>query len=167
MNTLYSKQNKNLSHIAPRRIDLFSQLSKEIDHAVNEVFGAPFFSGLNVKNKGYPLVDAISTTDSLILQYALPGVKSEDINVEITEDEFGQVLSISGKLSSCYRYNEKEYHIKELSNQEFRRVIRLPEDVDTKDPLTILRDGILTLTFGLINNNTKENTKIRKISIKE
>lgn len=162
MNSLISR---NGSHLAPRRVDLFSQLSKELDHAINEVFGAPFFSGVNNKSKGYPLLDAIRTEDTLVLQYTVPGVKNEDLNVEITEDDLGQVLTVSGKLNTTYKHLEKNYQIRELSSQEFRRVVRLPEDVETNEPVTSLKDGILTLTFGL-TQKTKENNKTRKINIK-
>lgn len=164
MNNLITSRNG--SHLAPRRVDLFSQLSKELDHAINEVFGAPFFSGINSKNKSYPLMDAIRTNDSLVLQYTVPGVKRNDLTVEITDDDLGQVLTVSGKLNSSYKHTEQDYQIRELSSQEFRRVIRLPDDVDTKEPVSSLKDGVLTLTFGL-TQKAKENNKIRKINIKE
>ena len=163
MNSLISR---NGSHLAPRRVDLFSQLSKELDHAINEVFGAPFFVGVNNKNKGYPLLDAIRSDESLTLQYTVPGVKADDLDIEITDDELGTVLTVSGKLNSHYKHTEKNYQIRELSSQEFRRVVRLPEDVDQRDPSSFLKDGILTLTFG-INQKAKENNKVRKINIKE
>jgi HSP20 family molecular chaperone IbpA len=161
MNNLISRSGH---HLAPRRVDLFSQLSKELDHAINEVFGAPFFSGVNNKSKGYPLLDAIRNEDSLVLQYTVPGVKNEDLDVEITEDEFGQVLTVSGKLDVAYKHLEKNYQIRELSSQEFRRVVRLPEDVETNEPVTCLKDGILTLTFGL-TKKAKDNNKTKKIKI--
>jgi hypothetical protein len=69
MNLITSSRNG--SSIAPRRIDLFSQLSKEIDSAVNEVFGTPFFVN-GLKHKGYPLMDAVRLEDKLILQYTVP-----------------------------------------------------------------------------------------------
>lgn len=162
MNSLISR---NGSHLAPRRVDLFSQLSRELDHAINEVFGAPFFTGVNNKSKGYPLLDAIRTENSLVLQYTVPGVKNEDLSVEITEDDLGQVLTVSGRLNSSYKHTEKDYQIRELSSQEFRRVVRLPEDVEVNEPVTCLKDGILTLTFGL-TQKAKENNKTRKIEIK-
>lgn len=162
MNNLISR---NGSHLAPRRVDLFSQLSKELDHAINEIFGAQYFNGIN-KHKGYPLLDAIRNQDTVVLQYTVPGVRAEDLDVEITEDEFGYVLTVSGKLNQCYKHTEKNYQIRELSSQEFRRVVRLPDDISNTEPNSSLKDGILTLTFD-VDQKAKENNKIRKINIKE
>lgn len=151
--------------LAPRRIDLFSELSKEFDRVSNEVFGAPFFKGVN-KHKGYPLVDAIRDNNGLTLQYTVPGVKRDDLSVEIVDDTDGSLLIVSGKLSKDYVYNDEFYQIKELSKQEFRRIVRLPDDIDTEtEPVVALRDGILLVDFVLkkIENETKQ--KIRKLEI--
>lgn len=131
--------------LAPRRVDLFSEVSRELDHMFNEVFAAPYFAGK--KSKGYPLMDAIRGKESLTLQYTVPGVKPEDLDVEISRDEQGKLLTVSGRLSADYTYEEGEYHIRELSGKEFRRVIRLPEDLTEEDPETVLKDGVLRVKF--------------------
>lgn len=152
------------SPLAPRRVDLFSELSKEFDRVSNEVFGAPFFKGVN-KHKGYPLVDAIRDNNGLTLQYTVPGVKRDDLNVEIVDDPDGSLLVVSGKLSDDYVYNDEYYQIKELSKQEFRRVVRLPEDVDvTTEPHVSLSDGILLVDFAL-KAVDEPKAKTRKLEI--
>ena len=151
--------------MAPRRVDLFSELSKEFDRVSNEVFGAPFFRGVN-KHKGYPLVDAIRSDYALTLQYTVPGVKKEDLNVEIVEDEDGSLLVVSGRLSENYIFPEDNYQLRELSKQEFRRVIRLPDDVDTNvDPHTTLSDGVLMVDFALKPTEEEQKVKTKKIEI--
>lgn len=160
MNLITSSRNGSL---APRRVDLFGQLSKEIDSAINEVFGAPFFVN-GLKHKGYPLMDAIRSKDKLVLQYTVPGVKKEDLNVEITDENDQKILTVGGLLHEDYCHNSSDYQIRELSAQEFRRVIRLPDDIADTEPTVSLKDGILTLVFGL---KTKEEPKSRtkKINI--
>jgi HSP20 family molecular chaperone IbpA len=108
--------------LAPRRIDLFSEFSKDLDQVFNEVFGAPLLNGK--KSKGYPLLDAIRSDKALMLQYTVPGVKIEDLSVEVYKDDQGRLVTVSGKLSSDYAHKEADYQIRELSSQEFRRVIR-------------------------------------------
>jgi len=95
-------------YLAPRRVDLFSEISKELDHAMNNIFGHDFFSGLSKKGRGYPLMDAVRTENKLILQYAVPGVKSNDLNVGISDDEQGRLLTVSGFLPEDYCYMNKE-----------------------------------------------------------
>ena len=111
-------------YLAPRRVDLFSEISKELDHAMNNIFGHDFFAGLSKKGRGYPLMDALRTDKNLVLQYAVPGVEKDDLVVEISEDEGGRLLSIGGFLHEDYIGKEDQYQIRELSGQEFRRVIR-------------------------------------------
>lgn len=154
----------NNGYLAPRRVDLFSEVSREMDQAMNSIFGNDFFSGLSKKGKGYPLLDAIRTNDSLILQYTVPGVHKDDLSVEISEDDNGKLLSVSGKLGHDYIYENDEYNIKELSSQEFRRVIRLPEDIGDGDPAISLKDGILSLNFGLKKQHIVKN-KVKKLTI--
>jgi HSP20 family molecular chaperone IbpA len=151
------------SSFSPRRVDLFGELTKEVDRAVNEVFGAPFFTGK--RGKGYPLMDAVRTNDSLIIQYTVPGVKKEDLSVEIEEEGLTTLLVVGGKLSKTYQHEENSYHIKELSSQEFRRVIKLPEDISTDPPKTSLQDGILTITFGLVKKIEEPVNKVKRLSI--
>lgn len=156
---------RNRSSLAPRRVDLFSEVHKEFDRVFNEVFGAPFFHGVN-KHKGYPLVDAVREKDNLTLQYTVPGVVKEDLNVEITEDEIGQLVIVSGKLSDTYVFDESQYQIREMSSQEFRRIVRLPEDIDSsKEPSVYLNDGILTIVFDLKENINDQKPKTKKLSI--
>lgn len=156
----------NRNSLAPRRIDLFSELTKEFNRVSNEVFGAPFFKGIS-KHKGYPLVDAIRGDNSLWLQYTVPGVKKEDLNVEIVDDELGQLLVVSGKLSANYIVEDSYYQIRELSSQEFRRIVRLPDDLDfDKDPLSNLENGILTITFRLKKTLNENKSKTKKLTIK-
>ena len=151
--------------LAPRRVDLFSELSKEFDRVSNEVFGAPFFKGVN-KHKGYPLVDAIRNEHGLTLQYTVPGVKRDDLNVEIIDDPDGSLLVVSGKLSEDYVYRDEHYQIKELSKQEFRRIVRLPEDIDVDtEPHVALIDGILLVDFALkVIDEPKAKTRKLEIS---
>ena len=149
--------------LAPRRVDLFSEFSKEFDRISNEMFGAPFFKGVN-KHKGYPLVDAIKKDDQLVLQYTVPGVKKDDLSVEIIDDPDGSLLVVSGKLSDSYTFNEDEYHIRELSKQEFRRIVRLPDNLQENSPDINLADGLLIISFSL-QHKEEVKQKVRRLTI--
>lgn len=131
--------------LAPRRVDLFSEVSKELDHMFNEVFAPQFFAGK--KSRGYPLMDAIRGEGTLTLQYTVPGVKQEDLDVEIGSDDQGRIVTVSGRLSQEYQHSDADYNIRELSSKEFRRVVRLPEDVVEDEPEAVLKDGLLRLVF--------------------
>lgn len=165
--SLYRNPSFSNGYLAPRRVDLFSEISKELDHAMNNIFGHDFFTGLSKKGKGYPLMDALRTDSRLILQYTVPGVKLDDLSVEITDDEQGRLLTVGGFLHEDYVGNEQEYQIRELSSQEFRRVIRLPSDLSEKEPTTTLKDGILTISFELQKQTSVNDTKTKKLKINQ
>lgn len=149
--------------LAPRRVDLFSEVGRDLDQVFNEVFGAPFLNGR--KSKGYPLLDAVRSDGLLTLQYTVPGVKLEDLSVEVSKDDQGRFLTVSGRLSSDYTHKESEYQIRELSSQEFRRVIRLPEDIVDEEPEAILKDGLLRLVFKT-EESIEPELKVKKLRIK-
>jgi len=149
--------------LAPRRVDLFSEVSKELDHMFNEVFYPQYFTGK--KGKGYPLLDAVRGPKTLTLQYTVPGVKLEDLDVEVTKDDQGRLIAVSGKLSQDYLHSEGEYHIRELSSKEFRRVIRLSEDVTEEEPEAVLKDGVLKLVFKT-SSPEQEVVQTKKLKIK-
>lgn len=159
MNSLISRTNG----LAPRRVDLFSEVSRELDHMFNEVFATPYFAGK--KSRGYPLMDAIRGKDTLTLQYTVPGVKPENLDVEISNDEQGRLLTVSGRLSDEYSHEDGEYHIRELSSKEFRRVIRLPEDLADEDPETVLKDGLLRVVFKTATI-VDEQPQTKKLNVK-
>ena len=150
-------------YLSPRRVDFFSEVSRDLDQVWNEVFGSSYLNGK--KSKGYPALDALRSEDSLTIQYAVPGVKLEDLSVEVSSDEKGRFLAVSGSLSAEYRHQEDQYQIRELSSKEFRRVVRLPEDVLDEEPIAILRDGVLRLKFKTLKDQEPEQ-KTKKIQVK-
>lgn len=154
-------------YLAPRRVDLFSEISKELDHAMNNIFGHDFFAGLSKKGKGYPLMDAVRTDKNLILRYTVPGVKLDDLLVELSEDDQGRLLSVGGFLHEDYMGKPEDYQIRELSGQEFRRIIRLPSDLSPKEPTTTLKDGILTVSFELLQTSQQVDNKTKRLKINE
>jgi HSP20 family molecular chaperone IbpA len=109
-------------------------------------------------------MDALRTDKNLILQYAVPGVEKDDLVVEISEDEGGRLLSVGGFLHENYIGKEDQYQIRELSGQEFRRVIRLPSDLSNKEPTVNLKDGILTVSFEFTSQIVND-PKIKKLKI--
>lgn len=152
------------SHYRPRRVDLFRDVNEEFDRLFNQVFASSFFS--NGQNRGYPKLDAVRADGKITFQYTVPGVKTENLTVEVTSDEAGKILTVSGRLSNDYTHDEDSYQIRELSSQEFRRIVRLPEDVEDGEPEATLKDGILTLSFKVKAPKVEPQPEVRRITVK-
>lgn len=96
-----------------------------------------------------PRVHVVQRTDDYVIVADIPGVKKEDIKVELIDSGHGtHLLKISGERSNnISRHNEKEIISKKVYG-EFTRTIRLPTNTDLA-PESIKVDyehGTLNLT---------------------
>jgi HSP20 family protein len=89
----------------------------------------------------------------------LPGVKKEDIHVDIKEN----VLTISGERKTKNEVEEKDYYKKESFYGSFGRSFTLPENVDIENIDASCEDGVLEVVIPKLKEEAKER---RKITIK-
>ena len=85
-----------------------------------------------------PLVDVHETEDEYLVKVDLPGVKADDVNVEVNES----VLSISG---SRVAEERGQAQIIERPYGSFVRTLTLPRDVDSDSIEASYQDGVLEL----------------------
>jgi HSP20 family protein len=97
-------------------------------------------------------VNIHSTDDEFVLTALVPGLKAEDLNIQILED----VVTIEGE----YKQDETEYLMRELPFGSFRRSLRLPSPVDAGKADARIVEGVLTLTLP-----KAESAKPRTIKI--
>ncbi|CAH8264135.1 unnamed protein product [Arabidopsis lyrata] len=88
-------------------------------------------------------VDWRETPEAHVFKADLPGLKKEEVKVEMEEDS---VLKISGE-----RHVEKEdkndtWHRVERSSGQFTRRFRLPENVKMDQVKAAMENGVLTVT---------------------
>ena len=90
--------------------------------------------------------------DGYILSGLVPGIKADDLNIQVLED----VLRIEGE----YKLNESEYLLQELPHGSFKRTLRLPTIVDADHVEAKITDGVLTLKLP-----KAESARPKKINI--
>ena len=103
-----------------------------------------------------PLVDIEETEDAWIIEADLPGVKPEDVNVEVRGNE----LAISGEIKE--RRREGILRRRTRKTGEFDYQISLPGDADTEHVEAELRDGVLTVRIP-----KPEQERPRRIEVKK
>ncbi len=86
-----------------------------------------------------PPVDVYEEGEALVLKAELPGLKKEEINVEIA----GHVVTISGKKEKEERVEKKDYHRYERASGSFSRSVTLPAEVQLDKVTAQLKDGVL------------------------
>ena len=82
-------------------------------------------------------VDIRDDGEAFTLTAFVPGLKAEDLNIQIIDD----ALSIEGKFGN----QDGEYLLSELPAGTFRRILRLPTALDADKTAASIENGILTL----------------------
>uniref|UniRef100_A0A0E0BWT3 SHSP domain-containing protein n=1 Tax=Oryza meridionalis TaxID=40149 RepID=A0A0E0BWT3_9ORYZ len=88
-------------------------------------------------------IDWKETPESHVFKADLPGVKKEEVKVEVEE---GNVLVISGQRSKEKEDKNDKWHRVERSSGQFMRRFRLPENAKVDQVKAGLENGVLTVT---------------------
>ena len=100
-----------------------------------------------------PLVDMMETGDSIIIKTDLPGVKKEDIDIEVGEEN----IDIMAKFEEETEVEDVNYIQKERSYGETMRSIALPTKIKVKEAKANFEDSVLTITLPKVE---KESYKV-------
>ena len=90
-----------------------------------------------------PLADVMETENSIIVITDLPGVKKEDIDIDISEDS----IDITAKFEDEINEEGANYIKKERSYGETKRSISLPAQINVKEATAKFNDSILTVNL--------------------
>ena len=82
-------------------------------------------------------VDVRDEDEAYVISALVPGLKAEDLNIQILED----VVTVEGE----FKADENEYLMRELPHGSFRRTLRLPAALDADKAQAKINDGVLTL----------------------
>ncbi len=95
------------------------------------------------------------------IEVDLPGVKKEDIHVDVSEDN---VLTISGERKAKSEVKEDDYYKCESSYGKFTRSFTLPSNVDAESISANSEDAVLEVVIPKIKE--EEKAVSRKIAVK-
>lgn len=104
---------------------------------------------------GQLAVDVYETKEKLIVKARTAGVNKNDLDVSISDN----TLSIRGTLSA----NEEDvenYFVQECYWGEFSRSITLPVPVKEEEIEAVLKDGVLTISFNKVKQDTVKKIQI-------
>ena len=91
--------------------------------------------------------------EAYILSALVPGLKSDELNIQILED----VLRIEG----TYKMDESKYLIRELPSGSFTRTLRLPAPIDAENVEANITEGVLTLRLPKAQSARPKQIKIK------
>lgn len=105
---------------------------------------------------GQLAVDVYETREKLVVKARTAGVNKHDLDVSISDNQ----LTIRGTLSAGNDDGVENYFLQECYWGEFSRTIALPVPVKEEEIEAMLKDGVLTISFGKVKQDT-----IKKIQV--
>ncbi len=100
--------------------------------------------------------DLIETDGSLIVKADLPGVKKEDIVIDLTDDS----IEIFAKFEEETEEEGKNFIKRERRYGEARRSLILPEAVKVKETSAKFDNGVLTVTLPKLEEKKRFQVKV-------
>ena len=104
----------------------------------------------------HPLVDISDEGNAFVVKAEVPGLRKEDINIEVTEDG----IEISGESSSEKEEKEGGYVRKERHYARFQRSLPFPDKIVPDKADAQLKDGLLTVKVPKAAPPEKKSKKI-------
>ena len=106
---------------------------------------------------GQLAVDVFETKEKLIVKARTAGVNKDDLDVSISDN----TLSIHGTLSAGNEEGVENYFVQECYWGEFSRSIALPVPVKEDEIEAVLKDGVLTIGFTKVKQDTVKKIQIQ------
>lgn len=126
--------------------------------AMDRLFDDAFTRPLSLRDGwSVPAIDMYQTDDEIVVKAALPGVKADEVQINIT----GEVLTLKDEMKHEEEKEEKAWHIREQRYGSFERSIVLPTDVVADKAKADFENGILTITLP-----KADEVKPRTITVK-
>jgi HSP20 family protein len=105
---------------------------------------------------GQLAVDVYETKEKLVVKARTAGVNKGDLDVSIADN----TLSIHGTLSAGTEDDVENYFVQECYWGEFSRSIALPVPVKEEDIEAVLKDGVLTISFTKVKQDTVKKIQV-------
>lgn len=105
---------------------------------------------------GQLAVDVYETKEKLVVKARTAGVNKGELDVSIADN----TLSIRGTLSAGAEDQVENYFVQECYWGEFSRSIALPVPVKEEDIEAVLKDGVLTVSFTKVKQDTVKKIQV-------
>lgn len=161
MNLLPSRhKSKDPVTYNPRFGSGLSSLQREMNSLMNNFFEwNDNLSPWSLSPMTYPTVDVREEDNKYFVDADVPGMNDKDISVDVRNN----ILTISGKINSETKSDDKGYAYFERTHESFSRDIYLADEVDLDSVKAELKNGVLHIEM---NKSEAAKTNHKKITIK-
>jgi HSP20 family protein len=149
--------------------EIIDRMSEEMDRVFDRVFrgfgssrhewlGRP--EGHTRGGDWLPRIEAFQKGDRFVVKADLPGLKKDDIQVEVTDD----ALTIQGERREEHQEEREGLYRSERQYGHFYRTVPLPDGVISESAQATFRDGVLEVS---LQAPPSEANRGRRLEIKE
>ncbi len=132
-------------------------LRQAMDRLFEESYVRPRGAWSSASGEAAPLaLDVSTTTDALVVEAALPGVRPDDVEITVEDG----TLTIRGSARNEGREQEGDVLVQEIRRGDVSRSLSLPSGLEPDKAEATFEDGILTLRIP-----RAEQVKPRQIRI--
>jgi HSP20 family protein len=134
---------------------------RDIQHEMNRLFdrflGRPLAPASGMDRQPWvPILDMYETSDDLIVNFELPGVREKDISLSVT----GDLLTVKGEREFNHQLGDDNSLHTERVYGKFERSIRLPMPVQADRVSATYRDGMLEVRLPKTDEVRPKEIKI-------
>jgi HSP20 family protein len=160
------KEKNEVTVTGPKRdLQKYTSPFEEMERMFNDFFQQRFFAPSWMPRFKFPELTEVSASvdmfeegDDLVVKAELPGMKKEDINVDLNDD----VITISGEKKSEERTERKDFHRVERTFGSFTRRLRLPVEINADKVKASFNNGVLEIRMP---KSETEKQKVQKIPV--
>lgn len=140
------------------RWDPMSEM-RSLKDTVNRLFESSFLKYPQGVERGIfqPPMDMVEGDNEVTVRVDIPGFKSDDVEVSVTED----LLTIKGTVSQEREESKGRYHLKERSLSTFSRTLPMPTKIKPGETSAAFKNGTLTITLP-----KADEVKARSVRVK-
>jgi HSP20 family protein len=132
--------------------------ANDVNSLVDSLLGAAKESGLQGSTSFSPRMDIHEADDKYVLSLDLPGMKLEDVHIELENDQ----LVVHGTRQSISDKQGERYHRIERVFGEFRRSVKLPRGINRDRVEAEYADGVLSVSLPKSKENAARKIEVRR-----
>jgi HSP20 family protein len=116
-------------------------LRQAMDRLFEDSVVRPFSFGSTTFDGSAPSVDVSMTSDELVVEAQLPGIKPDDVEITVENG----TLTIRGETTTERKDDEGNFLVREIRRGAFARSIGLPNGLEPDKAVANFDNGVLTL----------------------
>jgi HSP20 family protein len=149
-----------MSRMTDEMDEMFGRVFRDFGMAPRPRMSSGLFGPSMREGLWAPRIEAVQNGDRFIVRADLPGLKKDDVQVELGEN----ALTIRGERREQHEAEREGYFQSEREYGQFYRTIPLPEGVIAESAQASFRNGVLEISMQA---PPAEATRGRRLEIKE